>query len=211
MATTLREKAAKKPSRIPRDQPPDSLWRITVPLYHEMIRAGILTADDPVELIDGWLYRKMAKNTPHTVSSRRLRRRLEKLLPAGWELISQDPITLAELDSEPEPDFAVVSLASSDRLSGHPTAKETALVIEVSDSTLKTDLEDKYSVYARGKLGEYWILNLVDMRVEVFRQPIGSAEKAQYKTHEIYTAKQRVPVVLNGKKVGSILVADVLP
>lgn len=210
MATTLRQSSA-KPSKVRRRQPPDGLWRITVRLYHEMIRAGILTKDDPVELIDGWLYRKMPKNPPHTVASRRLKRCLDKLLPDNLVIINQDPITLSPLDSEPEPDFAVVSFESSNRLAGHPSAKETQLVIEVSDSSLKTDMGEKRSLYARAKIAVYWVVNLVNSQIEVFRQPTGTTKTADYKTHEIYTAKQRIPVVLNGKKVGSILVADVLP
>ena len=210
MATTLRQPSA-KPAKVQSKQPPNGLWRITVRLYHEMIRAGILTKDDPVELIDGWLYRKMAKNTPHTVASRRLKRCLDKLLPDDLATIYQDPLTFSHLDSEPEPDIAVVSFESSDRLASHPTAKETHLVVEVSDSSLKTDTEDKKTLYARAKIGIYWVVNLVDSQIEVFRQPAGTTKLSDYKTHEIYTAKQRVPVVLHGKKVGSILVADVLP
>ena len=210
MATSLRQTPA-KPSKVRHRQPPDGLWRITVRLYHEMIRAGILAKDDPVELIDGWLYRKMPKNPPHTVASRRLKRCLDKLLPDDLVTIYQDPITLSQLDSEPEPDIAVVSLESSDRLAGHPTAKETHLVVEVSDSSLKTDTDDKRKLYARGKITTSWVVNLTDSQIEVFRQPAGTTKLSDYKTHEIYTAKQRVPVVLNGKKVGSILVADVLP
>ena len=210
MATSLRQTPA-KPSKVRRRQLPDGLWRITVRLYHEMIRAGILTADDPVELIDGWLFQKIPKNTPHTVASRRLKRCLDKLLPENLVIIGQDPITIDQLDSEPEPDFAVVTFESSNRLEGHPTAKETQLVIEVSHSSLKTDLDEKRSLYARAKIGIYWVVNLMSAQIEVFRQPTGTAKTADYKTHEIYTAKQRIPVVLNGKKVGSILVADVLP
>lgn len=210
MPASVRSKRKPLPEALSK-QLPESLWRITVAQYHEMIRAGILTSDDPVELIEGWLYRKMPKNPPYTVASRRLRRCLTPLLPSHLELISQDPVTLEALDSEPEPDFAVVSLDSSNRTDSHPTARDTQLVIEVSDTTLRADLADKKSLYAKAGFPVYWVINLVDSQIEVFSQPSRSTKGPTYRSHQVFRRPQKVPVVLNGKKVGTILVADVLP
>ena len=210
MAVSVRPKRQESTLGL-RQQLPESLWRITVSQYHEMIRAGILTADDPVELIEGWLFRKMSKNPPHTVASRRLRRCLTPLLPDNLDLISQDPISLERFDSEPEPDFAIVSFDSSNSADGHPTAKDTQLVIEVSHTTLGNDLTDKKALYAKAGIPVYWVVNLVDSQIEVFTQPSRSAKVPTYRTHQVFRAPQKVPVVLNGKRAGFVLVADVLP
>ena len=90
----------------PADIPQDLIWRMGVEQYHAMIEAGILTDDDSVELLEGWLVLKMPKNPPHRATTRLVRAGLERVLPEGWYVDSQEPITL--IDSEPEPDVVVV-------------------------------------------------------------------------------------------------------
>src|SRR5438105_7598445 len=86
--------------------PEDLIWRLTVDQYHEMIARGILTDDDPVELLEGWLVSKMAKNPAHRACPRLAREALARILPAGWYAESQEPGTLAA--REPGPDVALV-------------------------------------------------------------------------------------------------------
>ena len=86
--------------------PTEPIWRLSVDKYHAMIEAGIILADDPVELLDGWLVLKMTKNPPHSLAMGLIRQALERLIPAGWYVESQDAITLE--DSEPEPDVFLV-------------------------------------------------------------------------------------------------------
>jgi hypothetical protein len=81
--------------------PLDHLWRFTVDQYHRMIDAGILPSGSPVELVEGVLLQKTSKKAPHRISTRATRRALEAVIPAGWFVDKQEPITLA--DSEPEP------------------------------------------------------------------------------------------------------------
>jgi len=66
--------------------PTDLLWRLSVDQYHEMIRANIVTEDDPVELLEGWLVIKMGKNPPHPVATQLTREALARLVPAGWHV-----------------------------------------------------------------------------------------------------------------------------
>lgn len=106
------------------DVPQELIWRIDVEQYHAMIEAGILTDDDPVELLEGWLVFKMPKNPPHQAATRLVRSAIEKRLPNGWYVDSQEPITLP--DSEPEPDVVVVRGETLDYLSHHPGAKDIA-------------------------------------------------------------------------------------
>src|SRR6266851_3947866 len=86
--------------------PTDVIWRFSVDQYHAIIRAGILTEDDPVELLEGWLVTKMPKNPRHRVVTRLIREALENLGAPGWYVDTQEPLTTA--DSEPEPDVMVV-------------------------------------------------------------------------------------------------------
>ena len=104
------------------------IYRFSVDQYHQMIDLGFLTS--PVELIDGWVVPKMPKKPPHVRSSQKVARRIESLLPAGWHLRRQDPITT--LDSEPEPDIAVVQGAEEDYGERHPAPTDVGLIVEVS-------------------------------------------------------------------------------
>ena len=189
--------------------PAEPVCRITVDQYHDMIRLGILIEGDPIELLEGWLARKMSKNPPHVFTGKLLRKALQKVIPRGWDVHSQDPITLDQ--SEPEPDLAVVVEKDDEYLKCHPIADDVALVIEIADSSLSRDKGWKKQIYARSGIAQYWVVNLIDSVIEVFSDPNGSTKSPDYRTHEILAGKQKVPVILNGKKVGSILVSDVLP
>src|SRR5205807_2759297 len=72
--------------------------------------------------------------------------------------------------TEPEPDVSVVSGSSADYVQAHPTT--AVLIVEVSDSTLRYDRGRKASLYARAGIADYWIVNLVDRRIEVYRDPV---------------------------------------
>ena len=83
---------------------PTRCW--SVEEYHTMLRAGILTENDSIELLDGWLVSKRIKNPPHRIATRRARRALERVASEGWYVDPQEPITLSA--SEPEPDGALI-------------------------------------------------------------------------------------------------------
>src|SRR5205085_6956634 len=117
-----------------RTPPADPIWRLSIDQYHQMTRTGILTDDDPVELLEGWLVTKMPKNPPHRLSTQLTREALERLLPAHWHVNDQEPITTEE--SEPEPDITIVRGERRQYLERHPAPSEIALVVEVSDTTL---------------------------------------------------------------------------
>lgn len=114
--------------------PDDTIWRLTVEQYHRMISAGILTDDDPVELLEGWLVFKMPKNPQHRLATQLTREALTRLIPAGWFVDTQEPITT--YDSEPEPDVMIVRGQPRDYANRHPVPAEIALVVEVADATL---------------------------------------------------------------------------
>jgi Uma2 family endonuclease len=189
--------------------PFEPLWRWTVDQYHAMIRAGVLTEDDPVELLDGWVVEKMPKNPAHCSSAGVVRDALSSVLPSGWFVRVQDPVTLAT--SEPEPDVAVVRGEPRTYAERHPGPEDTALVVEVADSNLRFDRVFKKWMYADAGIAAYWIVNLVQNRVEVHTKPSGSGEQADYLEQRGYSQDEEIPLMIEGREVGRIRVRDLLP
>lgn len=183
--------------------------RFSVPEYHRLIEIGVLTEDDNLELIEGYLVLKMARNPPHDRTIQRLNRRLLGVLPAGWDIRIQSAVTLVE--SEPEPDVAVVR--GDDTLYGtkHPHAADIGALIEVADSTLPGDRADKGRIYARASVAIYWIVNLPDRQIEVYEQPSGPTATPAYAKTTIYRAGDSLTLVLDGVTVATFAVNDLLP
>jgi Uma2 family endonuclease len=195
--------------RLPPAVPNGPVWRFSVEQYHEMIRAGILVDGDPVELLDGWLVPKMTKKPPHSIATGRVRKALERILPDGWYVSSQDPITLAT--SEPEPDAVVARGDDRTYLDRHPGPEEIALVVEVADLSLDRDGTFKKRLYAQAGIPVYWIVNLVDRRLEVFTDPAAATDPADYRQHRVFDETEEAPLVLEGREAGRIAVAAILP
>ena len=183
--------------------------RFTVAEYHRLTAMGILTEDDNLELLNGYLVHKMARNPPHDGTVQRVRKRVEKALPPGWEIRVQSAITLAE--SEPEPDIAVVRIDVNEYMTRHPTAADIGLLIEVSDSTLAGDRADKGPIYVRDSIAHYWIVNLVDHRLEVYSIPSGATAPSYYTRQQDYLPGDIVPLILDGILVANISVQELLP
>lgn len=183
--------------------------RISVAEYQQLIRIGFLTTDDRVELIDGYMVNKMPQNDPHASTVGRLTEDLVRLVPVGWRVRVQLPITLA--NSEPEPDAAVVR--GDRRTFDHrrPTGPDFGVVVEVADSSLRFDRVIKLPLYAAAGIPVYWIVNLIDSRIEVYTDPDPAADPPAYRTRTDYAPGQAVPLVLNGQTVTAIPVADLLP
>ncbi len=138
--------------------------------YHLMVEAGVLAPDERVELIAGQLYKMAAKGTAHSAAVTRIERVLKAGLGDRVLLRFQDPIELDDY-SEPEPDIAVVKVDPLDYEEHHPTPSEVYLLIEVADSTLKRDRELKAPAYAQSGIQDYWILDVNQRQLYVFRSP----------------------------------------
>jgi Uma2 family endonuclease len=193
----------------PSAAPADGLWRLSVDNYHEMMKAGILLDGDPVELLEGLLVEKMSKNTPHTLATGLTRTTLERLAPEDWFVNVQEPIIT--VDSEPEPDIAVVRGNRRQYLARHPGPQDLALVVEVSDSSLLRDRTMKLRLYARAMIPIYWIVNLVEGHIEVYTNPTGPEEKPSYRQRSDYGPADEVPFIIEGREVGRIAVRELLP
>jgi Uma2 family endonuclease len=182
---------------------------MSIPQYHAMIREGVLTDDDPVELLEGWLVQKMPKNPAHCNATQLARDGLATMVGPSYFVASERPVTLP--DSEPEPDVTVARGKLQQFRERHPGPSDIALLVEVADATLVRDQRSKKRIYAKAGIAVYWIVNLVDRRIEVYTEATGPTEKPDYRSKHFYGATKEVPVVLDGREVGRLKVKDLLP
>ena len=145
-----------------------TLAKWSVDDYHRMVEAGIL-CDRRVELLAGDIV-EMSPETPrHYNTAKRGSKYLADLLAGSAEVRFNGPITL--LDSEPEPDIAIVRPPESTYDDRHPGPDDIFWIVEVSKTSLKKDLDTKAAIYANAKLPEYWVLNLFAKKLIVLRDP----------------------------------------
>lgn len=186
-----------------------SLRRWTRAEYERMIDCGILGEDEHVQLIAGEIVMMAPQNSPHFTAITLSAHALQAAIPSGYYVRSQGPLALG-LDSEPEPDIAVVAGAPRDYRDQHPST--ALLIVEISDTTLAFDRQQKGSLYARAGIQDYWILILSQRTLEVHRSPIADPS-APYGYS--YSARRRVSetdsVIPLAFPDVSIAVADLLP
>ena len=144
--------------------------RFTVDEYEQMIEQGILTENDRIELIHGEIVEKMVIGPLHIAVVNRLNRLLNTRLSDATFVSIKSPIVLS--DSQPEPDVALLLPRDDFYATSKPKSSDVLLVIEVSDSSLNYDREVKLPMYALGGIQELWIVNLVESKIEVYRQPL---------------------------------------
>jgi Uma2 family endonuclease len=144
------------------------LHRWTRHEYERLIDHDFLHEDDPVELLDGLLLVKEPQHSRHRTAVLLVARAVERAFGEGWFVQTQSPIVLDDR-SEPEPDVCVVRGSPRDYVEAHPTSP--ALVVEIADSGLGLARGRKARAYARGRIADYWIVNLVDRVLEAHREP----------------------------------------
>ena len=140
------------------------LWPLTVVAYRTLGEAGVIPKD--TELLYGFVYKKMSKSPLHSALVRQLLRLLRKAILPGCFVSSEQPITC--VDSEPEPDVAVVRGTEEDFWSDHPHTAE--LVVEVCVTSHEYD-RSKIPAYAAAGVKEVWLVLGPEKQIEVYRQP----------------------------------------
>ena len=136
--------------------------------YDRLVDLGVFEGDN-IELIGGQLVVAEPKGAYHSSAIGTVHDALRAVLPAGWSVRIQDAVSLDD-ESEPEPDLVVVPGRPADYRHAHPAT--APLVIEVSDARLAFDRVHKGSLFARAGIQDYWIVNLVDRVLEVYRDPV---------------------------------------
>jgi Uma2 family endonuclease len=177
--------------------------------YQRMGELGFFQ-NQRVELIAGEIVDMAPQKDVHAVAVMLVQQALLRAFPE-CVVRCQLPLTLAD-DSEPEPDLAVVPGKPRDYLGlgHHPTS--ALLVIEISESTLAFDRSTKAALYARAGIADYWIVNLIDRQVEVFRHPVADSASSvgySYAQTTAYTLGQQIQPLATA--ASSIAVADLLP
>lgn len=164
--------------------------RLTVDQFHRMIDLGILREGEPIELIDGILVRKdnsdagrdpMTHGPRHALCVQRVKELDAQIRLHGCHLRQQLPLFLSR-NREPEPDVAIVRGTIEDYQDHHPGAQECLVCIEVSDSSLEYDRTVKGPIYAAAEIPVYWIVNIPERQIEVYRSPIASEKRYAQRT-----------------------------
>jgi len=144
--------------------------RFTVGEYYRMAEAGILGPEERVELIEGEIITMAAIGSRHSATVMRLTRLFSDEFRRRTLLLVQGPVRLNDL-SEPEPDVALLRPRDDDYAAAHPGPADVLLIVEVADSTGAFDRGTKQRLYAAAGIPEYWIVDLADDRIEVYREP----------------------------------------
>ncbi len=199
---------------------PDTVYRLTVNQFDRMVRDGTFDEDEPVELLNGVLVTKMPKNPPHRVSTRKVVRALEGILPAGWFVQKEDSLVIPP-GNKWEPDAAIVRSELEFDSTRDAEAADCCLVVEVADTNLYRARSEKLPAYAAAGVPVYWIVNLAggdsggvptapaSGQLEVYSDP--DKATGRYRSRVDLHPGDDVSVVIDGREVGRIAVADLLP
>ena len=170
--------------------------------YERLIELGVFQPGEAIELIGGELVVAEPQGAAHYTAIRKTARALEAAFGQGWEVRTQGPVGLDD-ESEPEPDIAVVPGGPDDYGRAHPS--RPILTVEVAESSLGIDRRHKGSLYARAGLPDYWVLNLIDRVLEVYREPVADSAAPfgwRYARVEVFGVSARVaPLATPGSAI----------
>jgi Uma2 family endonuclease len=155
----------------PRQNVPEPLhlFRFTLPQFRTMLESNMLPEDARVELLDGYLVEQTDMKQAHANRIKRIYDRMNSLFAARAEVFAKSPIELPS-NGRTSPDIALFKLGSvTDNHSPQP--EDIHLIIEVAESSIHQDRNFKQTLYARDGIQEYWIVNLVNNQLEIYRNP----------------------------------------
>jgi Uma2 family endonuclease len=176
--------------------------------FHQMMDLGWFLGQN-VELIRGEIVEMPCQKSSHYAGIDKTAKRLEIAFGPGFWVRTQAPVALGG-DTEPNPDVSVVSGCREDYLKQHP--RTALLIVEVSDSTLRYDRKTKGGIYAAAQIADYWIVNLVDRQVEVFRRPISDPTgEFDFVYGDVQICKPLDILIPLSAPQARILVGDLLP
>ena len=191
------------------EEPTITIRRFKRVEYERLTELGVFKPGERLELLDGMLVVREPQATPHATAVRLTLAALRAAFGTGWLVDTQMPLALDDV-SEPEPDVFVVPGDARAYRQMHPS--HPVLLVEVADTSLAEDRTLKAALYARAAIADYWIVNLVDRALEVYREPVPS-ETAPYGWRYASVVILRPPdsVSLLAAPHARIAVASLLP
>lgn len=151
-----------------------------------MGEAGVLRSADRVELLNGIIVDMLPIGPFHGGVVNRLIHVFEQLSQGRWVTSAQNPVSIDEY-SEPQPDLLLLRPRDDFYDSGHPKPHDVLLLVEVADSTLRSDREGKLPIYAAAGIREVWLINLPERVVEVYTKPDGRRYTSMRRVRPIET------------------------
>lgn len=186
---------------------PPRIRRMTLDEYERMVEEGIVPSRNRFHFINGYVVEKKTHTPLHSTTDMICGLALDRAIPAGWHVRSGAPIRLSAQWSEPEPDRCVIRGTIVDYARRHPGPEDVVLVVEVADSSLAEDRDYANRLYGPAGIPLCWIIDVNDRRVEVYTEPGPQGYGAKATFHE----GQTIPLVIDGREVARIAIADILP
>lgn len=147
-------------------------YKWTLKQWHKLVGTGVLAGQN-VEFIEGEIIEMSPEGVPHSFTNQSIANYLRELLDKTAIVIERYPITLD--NSEPQPDITIVRHPRDIYRTHHPYPEDIYWLIEISNSTLQFDRETKAKIYARNKIKEYWIVDLINQKLIVHTSPNGDS------------------------------------
>jgi Uma2 family endonuclease len=177
--------------------------------YDRLVEAEVFGPEDRIELLGGQMIFKEPQYSPHATGISLVHRVLVAALGPGWYVRVQMPVALDD-ESEPEPDVSIVRGDPRDYRDAHPV--QPVLIVEVALSRLRFDRLYKGSLYARARIADYWIVNIPERRLEVYREPVPDAAATfgwRYGSALMLSPEAQIAPLAH--PAGAVTVADLLP
>ncbi|MBY0527158.1 MAG: Uma2 family endonuclease [Gemmataceae bacterium] len=187
------------PPSLPAAQVGPRPVRWTCAEFHRVGDMGLFEGRGAM-LIDGVILEQGPMNPPHAITLGLVEEAIRAAFGAGWWLRHQSPLVLGQ-DIDPEPDLAVVPGRPRD-YTGHPTMAD--LLVEVADTSLEFDTNEKRVVYARAGIREYWVVDVNGRQLIVYRDP----QTGDYANHQTLGVSDTVAPLASPTAV--VRVADLL-
>jgi len=177
--------------------------------YERLTEADVFGPEDRVELLGGQMIFKEPQYSAHATAILLVHRALMRVFGPGWVVRAQLPVALDD-ESEPEPDVSVVPGDARDYRHAHP--ERPVLIVEVALSRLSFDRQYKGSLYARARIADYWLVNIPDRRLEVYRDPVPDAAATfGWRYGAALMLGPESPVAPLAKPESLVIVDDLLP
>lgn len=179
-------------------------WQFTVDDFERMIAAGILGEDDRVELVAGEVVAMAAIGGRHAESVFLISDSLVEKAGRRAHVWVQSPLSLPPY-ARPEPDLLLLRAPRARYRGRLPTAEDVLLVVEVAESSLIRDRDEKIPMYGRAGLPEAWLVDLVNDLIRLYREPTGDGYRI------IQTARRGETIAPLAFPDWRLLVDDLLP